>query len=282
MSSSLLNSIETLTGATNYVKWAGQARAYLEATGLWVVMEFAPSNNAVHSHSLDVSGLQPGSGISLATTEQATATPTPPEGTQNAAVQATAAQEPEEFRAANVKARGSLKMTVSSDIRALLEQYQYARDMWLALAIKYQPKGSTNAFGHFRTAIDVQLPGTAHPSKALDKYDLAFKNLSDLGITVPEFIKAMILVTKFPAYADTVTQILTAGDEITSITLDHVKDSLLHAWTLKCGAGKKSSNGGEAHKLSAVKCNQGGKLFNQQQGGSRQQQQIQQYGQGQQ
>ena len=128
MSSRLLHSIETLTDATNYVKWAGQARSYLEATGLWVAMEFALSDNAVLSHSLDISGLQPGSGISLTTEECAIATPLPPAGTQNAGARtspAQAATEPLNFHTANIKARGSLKMTVSSDIRMLLEQYNY-------------------------------------------------------------------------------------------------------------------------------------------------------------
>jgi hypothetical protein len=131
----------------------------------------------------------------------------------------------------------------------------------------------------FKAAMETQIPANADPSLALNKIFTHFGRLADNSVEVPQHLQAMIVLSKFPPYLDTLAQIMCQVDDVKELTVDKITRRVALAWEQKSRV-KTPRPQQQAQKISAVRRGPNEPHFQQQQQQYPQQQYPQQQQQG--
>ena len=144
--------------------------------------------------------------------------------------------------------------------------------LWATLLEKYGSSGLSKAFIEFKGAIDTAIPNGSDPAPALDRILACFTTLAQMKWTIPEKVKAMIILTKAPSSMESIVQLMAQvnkDDEDKPTAADIIKAMTLSWETHKRSGANRASGSGQnqqrAHKLSAVKPSGGSPQFTQQQ-----------------
>ncbi|KAI0351580.1 hypothetical protein OH77DRAFT_1411003, partial [Trametes cingulata] len=107
----------------------------------------------------------------------------------------------------NLRAMGNILLRVSPAIRSKISDKGTALEMWDALKGEYDKSGMSATFSHFRAALNVTIPSSSHPGPAIDQIVEHFGKLEKSNVVIPEFIKAMIVVSKLPPTYELASQL---------------------------------------------------------------------------
>ncbi|KAF9793116.1 hypothetical protein BJ322DRAFT_1154254 [Thelephora terrestris] len=102
----------------------------------------------------------------------------------------------------------------------------------------------------------------ADPIPAIDKIMAHFGRLAEANVAVPDFIKAMMILSRMPPAYDYLAQILCQADDIGKVQIDELRKMVKLAWEQKSSSRR---SGQQAQKLSNVQRAPGNPNFQQQQ-----------------
>ena len=144
--------------------------------------------------------------------------------------------------------------------------------LWATLLEKYGSPGLSRAFIEFEGAMDTVIPNGSDPAPALNKILTHFTTLAQTKWTIPEKVKAMILLTKAPTSMESIVQLMAQvnKDDEDKPTVTDIIKAMTISWEThrRSGANRTSGSGQNqqrANKLSVVKPSGGPPQFTQQQ-----------------
>ena len=225
MSNALTSLVPVLDG-TNYQEWAQAMEAYLMSMDLW---EYANGDET-----------EPG----LSTT------PTDAER----AVHKT-------WKSGNQKALSNLILRINPTIREEVASLNKADTIWNRLKTHFDVVQPTTLFKDFKEAISIRIDANKHPLPQINRLQAAVHRLSTNGVTIPEIIQAMILLSALPPKWEMLVSVLCTSYDLANLNLKHVREAVMGQWETERNKGKPQQS---AQKLSAVKRKRGDPNFRQQ------------------
>ena len=195
MSLSNLSSVPLLNGA-NYPSWSSSMTALLRASRCW----------SVTSGRIP----RPKPTFRKASTSEVAA------GTYkaNEDVETTTAErqkEIEDWDSLDDQAMGLIALRLPDDIRATVLKTE-SGETWDEIKKIYGKPGSAGTFGIFKEAINFQIDGRNDPTLALASLNSTFSRLDGSGLTLPEPVKAMILLAALPTQWDSLAMTILSRD----------------------------------------------------------------------
>ncbi|KAI0782357.1 hypothetical protein BC629DRAFT_1440717 [Irpex lacteus] len=257
-------------GGSNWIGFSELMKAYLQAKGIWYVIEEDEPDFVVAAISLPPSHEGSVAGDAPAATTAAAPTA--------ATISEEDRKEFREWRKDNGSAMGFIRLRVTTAIaETILKKHATARRQWHALQDQFAKVTSTEVYTQFKSALDLTIPSDGDPTPALNKLYEHFERLDSFSHGLPTALEAMLVVVKAPGYAGSVIQTVTAADPDDLVAKD-VGNQVINAWRTKnLNRGNKAAN-----KVSAVKQKKGNPNFSQQQQQPQQQRPQGQQQQGQQ
>ena len=225
------------------VAWTGFSellQAYLMSVGLWICEETVPTAPAAD-----------------ATDE--------------------AKEEYNEWKESNEKVMGIIRLRVTASVAQHIRGKTSAKAMWDELKDRFGKPSVSAIFTEFKAALDVRVPSNQNPMPALQKLFEHYERLEQWKVTLPEFVKSMLMLSKVPSYAHFVAQVMAQGDKVDELDSRKISTAIVNAWDQHQmqgrGGNRDHSGGGNASRVSAVKKKGPAPNFSQQQQRSNEQQQ---------
>jgi hypothetical protein len=220
INSAIQSRTAVLTGIKNYSQWSRQVRALLTMAGWWNIVE------GISTHA----------------------------GQADPASQAT-------WIANDQQAQAMIAIFIHSD----LQHYQkdchvpvgnvthpsMAKDLWTTLRQLYSPTGVTGQYDGFSHAIKFSISG--HSRNAEDMPNQInhlvniFNETSTAGLTLPDNLKAMILLNTLPHSYKTTTSTIVQTVTMANFTMDHIIPLIIAESQLRHATNSRSL----IHRLSA-------------------------------
>ena len=229
MSSQLTTLVPVLEGP-NYASWVENMQSYLMAQGQWRIL----TRNCPQPKMAKEAG----------------------EGDDPLNLDAI-----ELWHETNTKALGNIRLRLHHSIQYKFRDAEEAGGIWRELKDTYGKPGIANIYLEFKGAIDTPITTNADPSLTIDKILAHFGRLEDAGVTVPEPLRAMMILAKLPAHYESTATMFCQQEKVAEIKVDALRQTILLAWEQK---GARINKGGQAQKLSAVQQNPGEPQFQQQ------------------
>jgi len=133
----------------------------------------------------------------------------------------------------NDKARGNIMLRLHSVITEKFYVEEYASTIWETLEKEYGKPGIAAIYQEFMGAMTTLIPNNSDPSFALEKIISHFTRMSTAKCTVPEHLKAMILISKMPSSMTTLTQLICQTDDVAKLNCKKIKKMINHSWEEK-------------------------------------------------
>jgi len=163
----------------------------------------------------------------------------------------------EKLQDLNNKAVGNIRLRLHHTIGAQYTELDDASKLWTALKDKYASPGFSQAYYEMKGVFDTVIKDNQDPSPAFDKIVTHFLRLKEQDFEIPEKVQAMMIIAKCPPSMETMVQVMTAEDEIPTLTIEKIAGHLRQSWQASTRAGGSNSNYRQnqqrANKLSAVK-----------------------------
>jgi hypothetical protein len=220
INSAIQSRTAVLTGIKNYSQWSCQVRALLTMAGWWNIIE------GISTHA----------------------------GQADAAAQAT-------WIANDQQAQAMIAIFIHSD----LQHYQKDRHipvgnvthpsmshaLWITLCQLYAPTGVTGQYDGFSCAIKFSI--SDHPRNAEDMPNQInhlvniFNEMSTAGLTLPDNLKAMILLNALPQSYKNTTSTIVQTVTMANFTMDHIIPLIIAESQLRHATNSRSL----IHRLSS-------------------------------
>lgn len=225
MSNALTSLVPVLDG-TNYQEWAKAMQAYLMSMDLWEYSNGEETEPAL------------------------SATPTDAERATHKI-----------WKSFNQKALANLVLRINPTIREEVASLTKANDIWTHLKTHFDVIQPTTVFKDFKEAISIRIDASKHPLPQVNKLQAAVHRLSTNGVSIPEIIQAMILLSALPPKWEMLVSILCTSHDLANLKIKHVREAIMAQWETDRSKGKPQQT---AQKLSAVKRKRGDPNFRQQ------------------
>jgi hypothetical protein len=123
----------------------------------------------------------------------------------------------------NSKALGNIFLRLSPDIQAKHKTEEDAGALYQAIEEEYGKPGVMGVYSEFKSALDIQIPANADPIPAIDKILAHFGRLAEAQAEIPDFIKAMMILTRMPPSYDYLAQIICQADNIDNVNVAELR-----------------------------------------------------------
>ena len=170
MSSTLQTLVPLLDGANSWLSWEAAMQSYLEAQGLWRLMQKGPP-----------AALESGA---------------KPED------QKYYDEKLDKFEEADSKAKGSIKLHLHQSIASQIKAEKTAKEIWESLAKTYGVPGPSMAYVELRKAISIVIPDNTDPTPAANAMIAHFSRLEEMNFGVPKKIQCLIFLAQLPSTMD--------------------------------------------------------------------------------
>ena len=218
MSNALENFVPTLEGP-NFQTWKRQMRAFLQSQDLWSLV--------------NATALRP-----------VPADPAAPTDAELARMH--------DWDTQASRALGNIVLRLAPPVYQRVETMN-APDAWVELQRVYGDVSPSQVFEFFKRTILFKLDTAKAIRPQIDYLDSLYSALTAEQVNLPDFIKAMVLLTALPsAWEAPIIQTVMQGGTITAITFDSTKETILRYWDTE-KAKKVGKNSFTANKISAVK-----------------------------
>jgi hypothetical protein len=194
MSSTLEHFVLYLDGP-NFQQWKRQMRAFLQSQDFWVIV----------------------SSTILRPVPAIAAQPTPEE---NAAMH--------QWDTMASRALGNIVLRLTAPVYQKVEQMN-ALDAWTELQCLYGKVSPSQVFEYFKKSVLFQLDTTKPICPQIDHLDGLYSALTVEQVNLPDFIRAMMLLTVLPSTweAPIIQEVMKSGT-IMAITFQNTKDTIMH------------------------------------------------------
>jgi hypothetical protein len=129
-----------------------------------------------------------------------------------------------------------------------------APDAWDELQRIYGTISPSQVFEYFKRTILFKLDIHKPIRPQIDYLDSLYSALTAEHVDLPNFIKAMVLLTALPSsWEAPIIQTVMQGGTITAITFDSTKQTILQYWDAEKAKKVGKSNAFTAAKISTVK-----------------------------
>ena len=222
MSSTLQTLIPLLDGANTWLLWEVAMQSYLEAQGLWRLMQKGPP-----------AALQ---------------TDAKPEE------QKYYDEKLDKFEEADSKAKGSIKLRLHQSIASQIKTEKTAKEIWENLAKTYGVPGPSMAYVELRKAISIVIPDNTDPTPATNAMIAHFSRLEEMNFGVPKKKQCLILLAQLPSAMDYIVQRSNgmSTKEWDEMELATLRSLVLLHWEQHSGK-KPQQQQQKAQKITAVK-----------------------------
>jgi hypothetical protein len=195
MSSSLITLVPILTGP-NYQSWALLMKSFLMSQGLWrILTKICPATPRAEDKDIK-----------------------------------TILKAIEEWEETNLKAVGTIGLRLHHTLQYRYRSKVNARELWDALMEEYGKPGVVATYLEFKAVMETRISDNADPSPAVDKITAHFARLEDSGVTIPEHLQVMILMSKLPSTMDQLVQIFCQAEDVKKLRLDKLRWAIVLAW----------------------------------------------------
>lgn len=278
-SSSMLNLVPTFTGE-NWAAFSEAMEAYLLATGRWWVIVVRRSDvDRPAPVAPPPAAVQAGGGTATTAPQTAPLPDSDDEGAEVTGVSAgglssgsrlAAGKEKADWDEANMVVLGTLRLKVAATFRQMMKSQPSAGAAWEDLRTRYGEPTIAAIYREFKAALNVQIKQGVHPAAAIAEVERHFSILAEHGFDIPQFIQAMLLLSRLPPSYDVLTQIASVGQNADELDVGKVRQSIIAAFEGKNATGKGKD---KADKATAIKRkrDQGNPQFQQQQQSSQRQ-----------
>ena len=166
----------------------------------------------------------------------------------------------------NLKALGNLRLRLSTPIAFKVSDFTKAAKVWDFLKDNYGKPGVAAVFTDFKLAMGITVPSDTHPGPAINNMIMYFDRVMASDIEIPDFIQAMIIISKLPPRYTLVAQSFSQikMSDHSQLTPKAVQQAVVHSWEGRAHTHDNGS-GKRANKLSAVKRKRDDPNFQQQQ-----------------
>jgi hypothetical protein len=149
----------------------------------------------------------------------------PTEGTQaERAANATAISDWDKH---NDMAIGYITLCVSPPIQEQIARLNDSSTVWNHLETKYGKSTPTTIYKDFKEVLSVRLLANNNPLPAIEKMAASFQCLSEVKVTVPEQIQAMMLLSALPQKWEMLVSIVTQQHDLNKIKFIDVRNAIL-------------------------------------------------------
>ena len=210
-----LTSLVPVLDGTNYQEWAKAMEAYLMSMDLW---EYANGDESEPTLS------------------------NPPTDAEHAIYKI--------WKSGNQKALANLILRINPTIREEVASLNIADTIWNRLKAHFDVIQPTTLFKDFKEAIFIRLDASKHPLPQINRLQATVHHLSTNGVTIPEIIQAMILLSALPHKWEMLVSILCTSYDLANLDLKHVREAVMAQWESERNKGKLQQS---AQQLSAVK-----------------------------
>ena len=170
---SQLNNFVPVLNSTNYQQWAAAMQSYLMSQGQWKCVK---------------------TGATIPTLKIE-------EGESNQG-------EIDSWLENEEKVLGNIRLRLHHTIGMQYNDTNKPTVLWATLLEKYGSPGLSRAFIEFKGAMDAVIPNGSDPAPALDKILTHFTTLAQMKWSIPEKVKAMILLAKAPSSMESIVQLM--------------------------------------------------------------------------
>ena len=183
----------------------------------------------------------------------------------------------------NNKARGNIMLCLHSVVAQKYYTSEVALTIWEGIMAEYGKPGITAIFQEFTGVMNTSIPGNSDPSFPIEKICSHFMRMATSSCTLPEHLKAMILISKMPPLMTALIQLICQTDDVEKLDVDKIKRMIIMNWEQRLSThhNNPSYQPQAAKKLSPVQCSGPPPSFQQQQQQPQQEEQGQNQGQNQ-
>ncbi len=126
--------------------------------------------------------------------------------------------------------------------------------IWDYLESSYGKPGISLIYMLFKKVLVLSVPDNKDLTVALDEMAAIYDCLAGNKVDIAEHLKAMILIVKLPPSVESSVLLATADKGITDLKVQDLCNVIMMHWDQKSNRKQGSSSGGNAKKLSAIKC----------------------------
>ena len=160
----------------------------------------------------------------------------------------------DKFEEADSKAKGSIKLHLHQSIASQIKAEKTAKEIWESLAKTYRAPGPSMAYVELRKAIGIVIPENSDPTPTINAMIAHFSRLGEMNFEIPKKIQCLIFLAQLPSAMDYIVQRSNGmstkeWDEMEPATLRSLV--LLH-WEQRSGK-KPQQQQQKAQKITAVK-----------------------------
>ncbi|VDC05313.1 unnamed protein product [Peniophora sp. CBMAI 1063] len=173
-------------------------------------------------------------------------------------------KEDTDWKAKDLQVRGALLLCCIPAISNKLRKETCAFNMWVYLKKEYGTSGTAGVYNVFLQFLYATIPAKGNLLQTIERIDQHVCRMAELGVEIPQFIHAMVLLSKLPSYMKFVQQ-LSKDKELGKMDPDEIKSWAMNTYQAEYGAPKASRSDG-VQKITAVHRNNGAPQFQQQRG----------------
>ncbi|VDC06046.1 unnamed protein product, partial [Peniophora sp. CBMAI 1063] len=126
-----------------------------------------------------------------------------------------------DWKAKDSQVRGALLLRCIPAISNKLREENCAFDMWIYLKKTYGTSGTASVYNVFLQFLYATIPSKGNPLQAIERIDQHVRRMAELDVEIPQFIHAMVLLSKLPAYMKFVQQ-LSQDKELNNMDPDEI------------------------------------------------------------
>ncbi|VDC01424.1 unnamed protein product [Peniophora sp. CBMAI 1063] len=170
-------------------------------------------------------------------------------------------------KAKDSQVRGALLLHCIPAISNKLREETCAFNMWVYLKNEYGTSGTAGVYNVFLQFLYATIPSKGNPLQAVERIDQHVCRMAELGVEIPKFIHAMVLLSKLPSYMKFVQQ-LSQDKELDDMDPDEIKSWAMNAYqaeyggdntkqrTRKHGRGRGRGRGGFGNNNNSREANE--------------------------